>query len=152
MTFLLRCLALGVWAFAPAVLAADETSAVAAVRLAEEQRIAAVLSGDLATLNDRLSADLRYALADGRVQTKSEYLASVKNSQAKYRSFKPSHLHFSQINDHAVAVDGQARFLVDANGQRVESTIRFLALWREENSHWRLLAYQSAQITPSRRN
>lgn len=152
MTFLLRWLALGVWALAPAVLAADETSVFAEVRQAEEQRIGAVLAGDLATLNDRLSADLRYALADGRVQTKPEYLAAVKNSQATYRSFKPSHLHFSLINDHAVAVDGQARFLVDANGRRTESTIRFLAVWREENGHWRLLAYQSAQITPSTRN
>ena len=149
MNFFLRWLALGAWALAPAVLAADETSPVAAVLQADEQRIAAVLAGDLATLSDRLSDDLRYALADGRVQTKSEYLAAVKSSQAKYRSFKPSHLHFSVIDDHAVAVDGQARFVVDAGGQRIESTIRFLAVWREENGRWRLLAYQSAQITPS---
>ena len=149
MNLLLRWLALGVWAVATPVFGADAKSVFAEVRHAEEQRIAAVLAGDLAILNDRLSDDLRYALADGRVQTKSEYLAAVKSSQAKYRSFKPSHLHFSAIDERAVAVDGQARFVVDTSGQRVESTIRFLAIWREENGYWRLLAYQSAQITPS---
>ena len=149
MKFFLRLLALCMGSVVTSAFGADTATAFAAVRLADEQRIEAVLAGNLATLNERLSADLRYALADGRVQTKSEYLAAVKRSQAKYRSFKPSHLHFSIIDDHAVAVDGQARFVVDTAGQRTESIIRFLAIWREESRQWRLLAYQSAQITPS---
>lgn len=148
MKFFLRLLALCMGSVVTPAFGADTATAFAAVRLADEQRIEAVLAGDLATLNERLSADLRYALADGRVQTKSEYLAAVKGSQARYRSFKPSHLHFTAINEQAVAVDGQARFVADAGGQRIESTIRFLAVWRDENGHWRLLAYQSAQITP----
>jgi hypothetical protein len=140
------CAGLLALTFALAVRAETESAEFAAVRTADQQRVAAVLAGDATALEKTLSAELRYALADGRVQTRDQYLAAVKSNGAKYASFESRDLHFTRVASGVVAVDGQAHFTVESNGRKVASSLHFLALWREELGAWRLLAYQSAQL------
>lgn len=129
-----------------AARAGIESAEFAAVRTADQQRVAAVLAGDTSALEKILSSELRYALADGRVQTRDEYLSAVRNNGAKYDSFESRDLHFTHVAAGVVAVDGQAHFKVESNGRKIASSLHFLALWREEAGSWRLLAYQSAQL------
>ena len=46
-------------------------------------------------------------------------------------------------------ITGLARENVTAavNGQRVELRLRFLGVWREESGRWKLLSYQSSQVS-----
>lgn len=118
----------------------------AAVRSADERRIQATISGRAEDLRELLSDELVYAQADGRVQTKAQLVAALPSSQLKYLSVEPSEEVFQSIAPHAATLSGRARLVVDASGRKLSFTLRFLAVWREESGHWRLLAYQSAQL------
>ena len=130
-------------AAAAAARAADADD-FAAVRHADQQRIVATIAADTAKLAPLLSDDLRYARADGQPQTKSELLAAVAGSKIKYDSVVPQDLAFQAIAPGAVAMSGNARLTVVANQRRVGFVLHFLAVWRNESGHWRLLAYQSS--------
>lgn len=118
----------------------------AAVQRADQARIAAILAGDTAALSPFLSEDLHYAHSDGRVQTKPQFLAAVGGNRIRYLTFEPHDVHLQAIAPGAVAMNGRARLVAEAGGQRVQFTLRFLAVWREEAGQWRLLAYQSSQL------
>lgn len=125
---------------------AVETPEFTAVRAADQERLAATLAGDTAKLENLLSNDLHYAHSDGRVQTKEQFIAAVANNKVKYLAFVPSAVALQSISNGAVAMTGRARLVAEAGGQRVEFTLSFLAVWRQEPGHWRLLAYQSAPL------
>lgn len=120
----------------------DET----AVRAADERRIQATVSGNIATLEKLLSDELMYAHADGRVQTKAQYVTALATNQTKYVSVEPQDVTFQSIDMDAATLSGRAKLTVEASGRQLAFTLRFLAVWRREDGHWRLLAYQSCQL------
>ena len=128
---------------------AGEPPAFAAVRAADEERIAATIARDTERLSAVLSQDLHYANADGRVQTKVEFLAAVRESSARYLSVEPRDVKLLAA-DGAVTMSGRAHILAEDQGQRVRLVLQFLAVWRDENGHWRLLAYQSTPASTAR--
>ncbi|HVU25180.1 MAG TPA: nuclear transport factor 2 family protein [Opitutus sp.] len=130
--------------FLAAPLRATDADDFAAVRRADQQRIVATIAADTAKLGALLSDDLRYARADGQPQTKAELLAAVADSRIKYVSVVPQDLAFQAIVPGAVAMSGNARLVVVTGERRLEFVLHFLAVWRNESGHWRLLAYQSS--------
>lgn len=128
---------------------AAEPPAFAQVRAADAARIAATLERNISSLDPLLSADLIYANADGRVQTKSQYLASVAESEARYLAVHPRAIQLQLLNPNAVAMSGHSDILAETRGQRVRFSLRFLAVWREESGRWKLAAYQSTPIASS---
>lgn len=141
-SLLLLCAAL---ATLPAATRADD-DAFAAVRQADERRLAATIAGDTAALAELLSEELRYAHSDGRVQTKAQFIAAVAGSRLKYLSVTPEDVVLQPIAPGAVAMHGRARLVVAAEERRLEFTLRFLSVWREETGQWRLFAYQSTPL------
>ncbi len=137
---------LAIFALGVAAQAADD---FAAVRAADADRIAATVAGDVAQLGDLLSADLRYAHSDGRVQTKSQFLAAVANNPVSYLSVDPHEVELQTIAPGAVTMTGRAEIVAQTKTDRVKFALRFLAIWRNESGRWRLAAYQSSQLLPS---
>jgi ketosteroid isomerase-like protein len=131
---------------APAFAFAADADDFAAVRRADQRRIVATIAADTAALAKVLSDDLLYAHADGRVQTKAQFLAATAAKKIKYLSVVPQDVAFQAIVDGAVAMNGRARLAVEADGRRLEFTLRFLAVWRKEADAWRLVSYQSSQL------
>lgn len=125
---------------------AEEPADHTAVRAADQERIAATIVGDTLRLSQLLSNELRYAHSDGRVQTKAQFIAAVAGNKVRYLSFEPQDVALQSITPGAVAMQGRARLKVQANEQRLEFTLRFLAVWRNEEGRWRLLVYQSSQL------
>jgi hypothetical protein len=125
---------------------AGDAENFAAVRAADEARIAATIAGDATKLSALLSEQLRYAHADGRVQNKIQFLAAARGNTTKYLSVEPSDIGFQAVAPGAVAMNGRAHLVVSVNGNRLAFDLRFLAIWREEAGQWRLLAYQSARL------
>lgn len=148
MRFPLRSAVLFLFALQAARLIAAEDADFAAVRRADEERIAATIAGDATKLSQLLSEQLRYAHADGRIQGKIQFVAAASGNTTKYLSVVPRDVEFQQIAAGAVAMSGQAHLVVVVSGSRVEFDLRFLAIWREEAGQWRLLAYQSARLDP----
>jgi ketosteroid isomerase-like protein len=127
-------------------LRAEEPDDFAAVRAADEARLAATIAGDTLKLSQLLSNELFYAHSDGRVQTKAQFIAAVAGNRIQYASVTPHDLKLQAIAPGAVAMNGRARLVVRADGRPLEFTLRFLAVWRNEDGPWRLLAYQSSQL------
>lgn len=134
---------------APLPLRAGEADDFAAVRTTDQRRILATISRDAEKLRDCLSADLRYAQANGHVLGREQYIASVAASSVRYVSVKPADVVFQTVAPGAIAMSGLVEVAVELNGQHAHYTMHFLAVWRDESGHWRLLAYQSGPLPGS---
>lgn len=117
-----------------------------AVLRADDERVAALVRNDPAALAGRLSDNLVYGHADGRVQGKAQLLAALAANRAQYRSIHYASREVRALGD-SRAVTGVATFqLVDGGPRPVEFTLRFLAVYVREEGRWRLAAYQSTQL------
>lgn len=119
----------------------------AAVKRADAARIAATIAGDVAHLAPLLSEDLAYGQADGRVQTKAQFITAVATNRVRYESCDYSDTKLFEVAPEVITMTGRAQIRATANAQPVTFHLRFLAVWRrEEDGHWRLIAYQSAPL------
>jgi ketosteroid isomerase-like protein len=116
------------------------------VRAADAQRVMATIAGDADRVANLLSDDLRYGHADGRVQTKDEFLAAVRSSRMRYEAYDYEEMQIDRASDDIAVITGRASLRVRTAEQHLAFRLRFLAVWRHEAGNWRLLAYQSAQL------
>ena len=119
------------------------------VRAADTRRVMATIAGDADRVADLLSDDLRYGHADGRVQTKDEFLAAVRSSRMRYEAYDYEEMQIDRASDEIAITTGRASLRVRTTEQHLAFRLRFLAVWRHEAGNWRLLAYQSAQLPAS---
>ncbi len=125
---------------ARAISVADE------VRTADTARVLATVRSDTHRIASLLSDQLHYGHADGRMQTKNEFIAAVRTSQMKYEAYDYLEREVAPVSDDVAIMTGRAKLKVSINGRRLEFVIQFLAVWRREHGAWHLFAYQSAQL------
>ncbi len=149
MNALLRLVPLLILAFvavlpAQSVAATDE-KLIAMVSAADDERQAATIAGDPARLEAIFSDELRYAHSSGKIDTKASYIDSLVSHQTVYESFEYRERTFLPVAPGIVLMSGRV-FVHAHNGeQKVALDLNFLAVWREENGHWRFLAWQSCR-------
>ena len=126
---------------------ADEKIA-AAVRAADDARVTATIAGDRTRLEAIYSADLHYAHSSGKVDDKAEHLAGLAKRNNIYERFD------YQTRDVRLASPGVAlmtgRVVIHSTNAKgkAQNDVNFLAVWREENGQWRLLAWQACKNLP----
>ena len=130
-----------------AVLPLRATTPEADVRAADTARVLATIAGNVTRLDPLLSDALSYAHADGRVQTKAEFLAAVKSARLKYEAYDYDDVKVTRVTDDVTLLTGTAHLRAVAGGLRVAFALKFLAVWRREAGTWRLFAYQSAKLS-----
>jgi hypothetical protein len=130
------------------VRAADD-SALAAVRAADDARVAAILAGDSAKLSAVLSDELRYGHSTGAVDTKASFIESLSSGRLKYIDFKYEERRFNMAGPGVAVMSGQAKVKSMSDKGPSEAVLNFLAVWREEDGHWRFFAWQSCKLTPA---
>ena len=115
------------------------------VRGLEEQRYAAMLAGDVATLEKLLDDALTYTHSSGVVDTKASYIAGVRDKVWEYKTIAR--------DDERVVIRGGCglafcRLRIDLNvrgaSKKVDSNA--LAVWVEDGGQTRLVAVHSAGI------
>lgn len=116
------------------------------VRAADTARVMATIAGQVARLDPLLSSGLIYGHADGRVQSKTEFLAAVKSGRIKYDSYDYDDVKVTPVTDDVVIMTGRARLRATAGTVSVAFALRFQSVWRREDGAWRLFAYQSAKL------
>lgn len=124
---------------AGALAAADET---ARVREAAEGWTGAAVKQDAAGLDRFLAPDLSYSHANGRTQTKAEYIAAVTKGPARYESFAFSDLNIRFRGDVAILTGFVDVKMVNTDLFRV----RTLQVYMRNNGQWQMTAHQSARI------
>lgn len=126
---------------AAAGFAADPTDAV---RDASASWRNAAIKKDAAALQRFLADDLGYSHANGKTQTKAEYIDSVLKT-GHYESFTPS--------DTKIQIYGRAAVLrgfVDVKTENQPAyRVLTLEVYVQNNGQWQMAAHQSVRITPN---
>ncbi len=133
---------------APA-LKPDSNPAIAAVRIADDRRLAAMSGADRAALDAICSDELHYGHSSGKVDTKATLIESLTSRRTVYEKFNYKERSFVPAGSDAMLMKG--RVIVDllANGQKIQIDLSYLAVWRNENGVWRFLAWQSCRNPPA---
>lgn len=118
------------------------------VRDADARRVMATIAGDADRVAAFLSDDLRYGHADGRVQTKEDFLAAVRSNRVRYEAYDYEEMQIDRASDDVAIITGRVSLRARTPEQHVAFRLLFLAVWRNESGNWRLLSYQSAQLPP----
>lgn len=126
-------------------LAAIDGKIITAVAAADDERQAATIAGNRGRLEAIFSDELRYAHSSGKIDTKLSFIELLVSRQTIYESFEYRERTFLPVAPGIVLMSGRV-FVHARNGeQEVVLDLNFLAVWREENGHWRFLAWQSCR-------
>ena len=114
--------------------------AVQDVLAAEDERYAALLGPDLATLRRLFADELSYAHSSGARDTKPQYLHKIETGFYVYRRVDHPVERVEVLGDAAIVV---GRMTADLEVQGEAKTIDnlSLAVWTRTDGGWRLLAY-----------
>ena len=129
-------------------LMADDAQIIAAVRAADDERVAATIAADPKRLDAIFSDQLSYAHSSGKIDTKASYTESLVTHRSVYESVDYARRDIRVIAPGVALVTGRAKIVAKSNGQQINLDLNFLSVWREENGHWRFVAWQSCKNPP----
>ena len=119
-----------------------------AVVAAEKARDAALLAGDVASLAEVLSDDLRYIHTNGYLETKHVIVDDLASKKLVYERLDTSDLVADEITPAVVVLIGKIDQRKLANGNWTELRLLFQAVWRNESGTWRLVNLQTVLPPP----
>ena len=111
----------------------------------ENRRFKAMTEVDTAVLDEVLSDDLVYTHSTARVESKSEFIASLTSGQTKYESVACDDVNVRRFNDTAI-VTGSAWIAVVARGHHNKFQVRFTDVYAMQENAWRMVAWQSTKM------
>jgi hypothetical protein len=138
---------LGLLALTFTPLRADDAARLAALQHADDTRTAAMVTADPAALAEVLSADLHYTHASGVTDTRASFTEALTSGKLKYTAYAYEQREFTFPAPGIALMSGKARLKLGAAG--TDTLMSFLSVWREEQGHWRFLAWQSSKLTPA---
>jgi uncharacterized protein (TIGR02246 family) len=123
---------------------ANDESAVREVLAADDQRRAATVAGDLATLQALMTDDFTYTHFNGFREGRDGYVDRVRGGAVEYVSLDRRDAKVRIFGDVAV-IDGLASmtYRPRALPDPLTSDTLYLAVWRRHAGAWRIEAYAS---------
>jgi hypothetical protein len=119
--------------------------AASEVRLAEEQRFAAMTKQDMTALDTLLDEDLTYVHSTGELQSKPAFIALLKSRKLVYESITPSDVRVRAYDGIAVAT-GRSQMQLRATSGEMSFRIRFTEVYIRRGGRWLLTAWESARL------
>ena len=113
----------------------------AALLAAEDARVQAQASGDIAAVETGLAEDLVYSHGNGRTQTKAEFLAGLRSNAGR-----PATITLSARN---VRLYGSTGITHGTRHQQLgdrKMTDSYLAVYILRDRHWQLVAWQTTPL------
>ena len=129
---------------APAGAQPDPLSPEAEVLAAQQRRYQAMIDVDVAALEALLADDLRFTHADGKVESKYEFIASLESRNLDYQAIEESDTRV-RIHGPAAVVTGETRTRLVVGGERRRVHLLFTAVYVRGEGGWRLVVYQSTE-------
>jgi len=113
----------------------------------EDQRYAAMLDKDVATLERLLHPDLVYMHSSGVADSKASYIAGVRDRVWDYSTIARSE---ATVRLHGALALVFNRLKIDLSVRGVAKSLdnRALAVWVADEGAWRLIALQSGMVPP----
>jgi hypothetical protein len=109
-------------------------------------RFTAKVRGDLAGLDTLLAPDLTYIHSDGALESKAQFLATLRTGRLRYEAISPYDLE-ERIYGEAGVVTGRSAMRVRVGQDLLRFSIRFTAMYRREGRRWVLVAWQATRLT-----
>ncbi|MCW5658648.1 MAG: nuclear transport factor 2 family protein [Burkholderiaceae bacterium] len=112
---------------------------------ADDARYAAMIAGDLASLERMLAPQLLYCHSSGHVDTRESYLAALESGRIQY-------LGVHRYDEIVHPVDGVAlmcgfhHLRVRLEGEEKTLHNRFTTTWLHDEGRWLLLAWASTPV------
>ena len=113
----------------------------------EQQWEDALTKSDLAALDKLYDSTLIYTHSNGKVDTKTSYLAAIKSRAVKYESMKRDDIKVSLYRQTAVVTCHWAVHVL-ARGNKIDMDARYLHVYVEQPDGWKLVAHESTKVAP----
>jgi ketosteroid isomerase-like protein len=111
----------------------------------EQARFSAMERQDLTALKPMLADDLIYCHSNGRCETKSQLLESIRTGRIRYHSIdilalRPRTAAGAVIVNGSIAVDGTM------DGEAIKMQMVYMSVYVRRDGQWRLAAWQAARL------
>lgn len=110
----------------------------------EGKRRAALVAGDLKTLEALFSDEMTYTHTTGQVDTKKSYLESLR-SGVRYEAMDLSDVNIARY-DSTVVMVGVAQVAVKSPRGPIRFRARFTGVWVRQHEQWRFAAWQTTRL------
>ncbi len=114
---------------------------------AEDARLAAQMSGDVAAMQKLFGDDLVYIHSSTLVDTKASFIESIRSGNVKYRSMKRSDVKVRTYGCIAI-VTGNANFEVTARRQELSLHLLYHAVWAKRAAGVQFVSWQATRVMP----
>ena len=104
-----------------------------------------MVGSDAEALDRLLDADLRYGHSNGKVETKTEFLATLAAQKLRYLAIEPREARIRFVGEMALG-DGVVVMKVATEAGELTITARYLDVWVRRGGTWKLVAWQSAKL------
>ena len=111
----------------------------------EIQRFKAMTDQDTVALDHILSDDLTYTHSSARIDTKAQFISSIRSGELKYLSIAPGDLKVRAYGNTAV-VTGRASINSEMRGQPMTAELRFTDTYVLQGGRWQMVAWESTPI------
>lgn len=111
----------------------------------DRQRMQAMASKDVATLNTLLADDLVYCHSNARIDTKQSLIGAMESGATVYTGVEPSDVKAQECGD-AVVLTGIARISVVSGGKPNAFGVRFTDVYANRGGQWQMVAWQSTRL------
>ena len=108
-------------------------------------RFTAMVGDDLPALDTLLAPELTYIHSDGAVESKAQFLATLRTGRLRYLAIEPSDLKTRLYGDVGV-VTGRSRMRVMVGSELLQFSVRFTAIYRHTAKNWVLVAWQATRL------
>jgi uncharacterized protein (TIGR02246 family) len=130
---------------APAILLAAGPED--AVKQAEQEWATAVVKKDYAVLDRVLADDLAYTHSDGRLDTKKNYIDSLRTGKQTYDAAEHQSIDVRMLAKDVALVRARLRMTAAAGGKpAAPANFSTLRVYQLRNGRWQMVGHQSARL------
>jgi ketosteroid isomerase-like protein len=114
----------------------------------ENARYRAMVSNDLATLEQVLSDDLIYTHSSARIDSKQSYIESLRSGKVRYVSAERQQESFRAYGNVAV-INGRMKAHAVVDGSEKTLNNVFTCVWVKNPQGWQMSSWASTPIPPT---
>jgi ketosteroid isomerase-like protein len=111
----------------------------------DRQRMQAMASKDVATLDALIADDLVYTHSSARLDTKRSLIEGMTSGKTVYTGVEPSDVKAQDLGD-TVVLTGVAQIKVTVNGAPNAFGVRFTDVYARRNGRWQMVTWQSTRL------
>ena len=111
----------------------------------DAQRMTAMSTRDIGTLNALIADELVYTHSSARLDTKKSLIDNMQTGKTVYTAVVPSDVKAQDYGD-TVVLTGVARISVNSGGNAMNFGVRFTDIWVNKGGNWQMVAWQSTKL------